>query len=462
VPIKNPESHQNPGISVFFRPEYLLDLFKFSLFLFVTMSFPYALRHEFFLSPKRSTLRIIKAQKNGEIRKCRSVKTLCKKNNISVGSLYRCKKAMAEGRKPGVNGRPKLITEEMESIIISKVEEAAKAKRCLKMCDLEKIIIEIGKKSNPRIWENKTTISRNTIKSFIQKSELSLQRPMGNYTIKSLPPRSCIRRFLSTLHAALHYRCYPKELIINMDESWLMVDEAEKRFKVVTVNEYKPFYKTGIPPCHITLFGCITASGGSLPSSYIVPSSKVTTQGLERNNLEYLTIFTQRNGWCNMDILEQWTTKILLPYITYIRGRIPRAPALLIVDAHTSRRSETFRKLLSENNVDLMILPSGTTSRFQPLDLNVFGRYKLELTKTYKGSGIYELLKVSEEAWNISSSYVHVKAGWDRSKLFQEDYEDILTVFPDSEEPRNNRIRSNQSGELVYSECARSQGVASI
>ena len=426
------------------------------------MSHPYALRHETFQSPKRSTLRILKAQRSGEIRKCLSVKQLCKERNISIGSLYRCEKAMAEGRKSGVNGRPKLITEEMESIIISKVEKAANAKRCLKISDIEKIILETGKNSDSRVWEEKTKISRNTIMAFIRKAGLSFKRPLGNYAIKSLPPRSCIQRFLSTLHAALNHRCYPKELIINMDESWLMIEEASKRFKVVTPNEYKPFYKTGIAPCHITLFGCITASGGSLPSSYIVPTNKVTPQGLKRNNLENLTLFSQGSGWCNMDILEQWTTKIFLPYLEYIRGRIPGAPALLIVDAHTSRRSETFRKLLSDNNVDLMILPSGTTSRFQPLDLNVFGRYKLELTKTYQGSGIYELLRISEEAWKTASSYIHVKAGWDRSKLLQNDYDRILDTFPETEEPTDNRLRINQSGELVYSKLARSQGVVSI
>ena len=418
------------------------------------MSRPYALRHETLQSPKRSTLRILNAQKKGEIRNCNSVKTLCKQRNISVGSLYRCKKAIAEGRKPGVNGRPKLITDEMESIIISKVTEAAKGKRCLKISDLEKIIIECGKKTDSRVWGEKARLSRNTIMAFIHNSGLSLQNPMGNYTIKSLPPRSCIREFLSTLHTALHRRCYIKELVINMDESWVMIEEAKKRFKVVTSEQYKPYYKTGNAPCHITLFGCITASGGSVPSSYIVPADKITPLGLQRNELEYLPIFTQGNGWCNKDALELWTTTILLPYIQYIRGRLPGAPALLIVDAHTSRKSETFRKLLSENNVDLAILPSGTTSRFQPLDLNVFGRYKLELTKTYQGSGIYELLKVSEYAWKTASSFVHVKAGWDRSGLLQEDYECILEAFPDKEQPKNDKVRKNQSGELVYSDLA--------
>lgn len=426
------------------------------------MSCPYVLRHETLQSPKRSTWRIIKAQRSGEIRKCIPVKTLCKQRNISVGSLYRCNKAMEEGRTPGVNGRPKLITEEMESMIISEVEKAAKTKRCMKLSDLKKIILLCGKKSNPRVWGEMTSISRNTLKAFLRKTGMKLQNPLGNYAIKSLPPRSCIRKFLSTLHAALNHRCYPKELIVNMDESWVMVEEANKRFKVVTLDGYKPQYKTGNAPCHITLFGCITASGGSLPSSYIVPTNKVTPQGLKRNNLENLTLFTQGGGWCNMDILEKWTKDILLPYIEYVRGRIPGAPALLIVDAHTSRRSETFRKLLSENNVDLMIFPSGTTSRFQPLDLNVFGRYKLELTKTYQGSSIYELLRVSEEAWKTASSYTHVKAGWDRSKLLEDDYERVLEIFPDTEEPENARIRINQSGELVYSELARSHGVASV
>ena len=167
VPIKNPESRQKPGIWGHFSARRSSDFFKIFLFLFVLMSHPYALRHETFQSPKRSTLRILKAQRNGEIRKCLSVKQLCKERNISIGSLYRCEKAMTEGRKSGVNGRPKLITEEMESIIISKVEKAANAKRCLKISDIEKIILETGKNSDSRVWEEKTKISRNTIMAFI-------------------------------------------------------------------------------------------------------------------------------------------------------------------------------------------------------------------------------------------------------------------------------------------------------
>ena len=31
---------------------------------------------------------------------------------------------MEEGRTPGINGRPKIITDEMESMIISEVEKA--------------------------------------------------------------------------------------------------------------------------------------------------------------------------------------------------------------------------------------------------------------------------------------------------------------------------------------------------
>jgi hypothetical protein len=58
---------------------------------------------------------------------------------------------------------------------------------------------------------------------------------------------------------------------------------------------------------------------------------------------------------------------------------IPTSRSLLLLDGHTSRLQYELWQSLSEQNVDVLILPSHSSQDLQPLDKSVNGEFKLYL-----------------------------------------------------------------------------------
>ena len=56
------------------------------------------------------------------------VREVCRVLGVNAGQLTRAKKAKAESKQIGVNGRPKILGEEGEAMLVNAIDEARKKK----------------------------------------------------------------------------------------------------------------------------------------------------------------------------------------------------------------------------------------------------------------------------------------------------------------------------------------------
>lgn len=99
--------------------------------------------------------------------------------------------------------------------------------------------------------------------------------------------------------------------------------------------------------------------------------------------------------------------------------------ALLICDAHVSRRNSTVLQILRANNIDMLVLPAHVTSVVQLLDIGVFTLYKEYVRKFFKDTGgLYHLLYASAGAFTVDNA-------WKEFLLFSRDWKAFLQSFPE-------------------------------
>ena len=120
--------------------------------------------------------------------------------------------------------------------------------------------------------------------------------------------------------------------------------------------------------------------------------------------------------------------------------------ALLICDAHVSRRNSTVLQILRANNIDMLVLPAHVTSVVQLLDIGVFTLYKEYVRKFFKDTGgLYHLLYASAGAFTVDNA-------WKEFLLFSRDWKAFLQSFPEQLlMPSKRKSRSLASNFVVTS-----------
>lgn len=120
--------------------------------------------------------------------------------------------------------------------------------------------------------------------------------------------------------------------------------------------------------------------------------------------------------------------------------------ALLICDAHVSRRNSTVLQILRANNIDMLVLPAHVTSVVQLLDIGVFTLYKEYVRKFFKDTGgLYHLLYASAGAFTVDNA-------WKEFLLFSRDWKAFLQSFPEQPlMPSKCKSRSLASNFVVTS-----------
>lgn len=120
--------------------------------------------------------------------------------------------------------------------------------------------------------------------------------------------------------------------------------------------------------------------------------------------------------------------------------------ALLICDAHVSRRNSTVLQILRANNIDMLVLSAHVTSVVQLLDIGVFTLYKEYVRKFFKDTGgLYHLLYASAGAFTVDNA-------WKEFLLFSRDWKAFLQSFPEQLlMPSKRKSRSLASNFVVTS-----------
>ena len=165
-----------------------------------------------------------------------------------------------------------------------------------------------------------------------------------------------------------------------MDETW--ISPKGKKPHVLIPRDWKtaPVIRESDKILHVTMIFCASADGLHIRPTAILPEIKNMPQDavFARNWFHFSSSTT---GWINETIYSEWVTKVFIPYVDCKRVTLgqPAAPALLLLDGHSTRSSEIAKAALSAANVAVLVIPSHTSLVLQPLDRGVNRSFKHHL-----------------------------------------------------------------------------------
>ena len=225
---------------------------------------------------------------------------------------------------------------------------------------------------NPNLKYERFCASTTFVSDFMKRHGLSFRKPHGER--RTTVSEDHVRYYQEKLENA--FRVYPKERIFNMDETCWKISNTP--LKVVN--------KIGVPTVKIsssqnqkislTAIATIDASGAKLPI-WIIAKGKTsrceTKFGKPNENLIFCHTV---NGWA--------TEEILISYLEWIHAKCNGEPCFLIWDVYAAHRAEIVQNKARELNIELLFVPAGGTSQYQPLDVRIFGELKSRARKKFE------------------------------------------------------------------------------
>ena len=230
---------------------------------------------------------------------------------------------------------------------------------------------------------------------------------------------------MDTVKAAYATHQFLPDLMYNCDET--MIHAKSKRTKVFTVKNGRRPIRIKVEKAfeHITIFICVSATGESLSPVAIFP--RKTLPELDPEVESYFTIALQQNGWIDGAIFRNIIYTQFIPMVDRKRAELkkPNAPALLITDGHASRSAIDADMLVSKHNIYVLVIPSHSSTVFQPLDLSVNSEFKTELnraprlpTDSSADMKRRETMKVARKSLRKVLNPTTIENGWARSGLW--------------------------------------------
>ena len=175
----------------------------------------------------------------------------------------------------------------------------------------------------------------------------------------------------------------PSSLTFNMDET--QVSASALRVKIIVPRDQKSGMRAvenKQEDTHITLVLCISADGGHVRSTVILPLKEFPT------NCDALKDdfcwSGQDKGWITADIFRSWVIQVFIPHVQEIRrsNNFPETQrAILYLDSHSSRQDVQALESLSSANIDAITLIAHGSHGHQALDVHVNGVFKTRFRK---------------------------------------------------------------------------------
>ena len=132
--------------------------------------------------------------------------------------------------------------------------------------------------------------------------------------------------------------------------------------------------------------------------------------------------------------------RLLVPYVNEKRTT-PDQHALLICDTHVSSINEEALQTLKHTNIDMIISPAHSTSKYQPLDVGIYLSYKDNFRRYYRGKGgLYNLLFASINAFQYSLLPTKIQGAWEASHILDENINEYLNILKVLEVEESNTL----------------------
>ncbi|XP_064083262.1 uncharacterized protein LOC135199283 [Macrobrachium nipponense] len=312
-----------------------------------------------------------------------SIREACKKFGVKVMTLQ---DAVSRSRKLSdgktfvpLHGSPhKVFTEGEETKLCEYAIKIAKMFHGLPVKELRKLAYEyaLACKSPciPSAWEREQSATRDWYYAFMARHpQLTLKASEGMSIARavSFNKHSVGMFFYAYIEAMEKYRFSP-DRIFNLDESSL--NTVMKPLKVVC-EKGKPvaLQISRERGKSMTFVGTISAGGSFLPPVFIIPRKR-WDDSFMRGTLAGSKGVLNHNGWMNGECFFQ-----TLEHIQEKTFCSPENKILLIMDNAECHMNIKAIEYAMNNGIVIVTLPPHTTDKLQPLDVAVFGPFKLHM-----------------------------------------------------------------------------------
>ena len=360
---------------------------------------------------------------------------------LSKWAVWRGVKAMNNGRTPGVVGRPTALTPTEEASIIQMIDQRAKANDSVRTWELVKVASDMletrvsaasaSSSNSPSdsfvISESRAGLTSGWRHSFVKRhaEELKVQSPrLLEPERAAVTPEELNSFFFQTLNPLRLERKYDPSLVANFDETMLQILK-DKTQCLIPSSQRHAFVIQEDAPFNITFAMTIFADGTDCKPLLILPQLEFP-QGLPIELIHFCSWSGQSAGWISAEIWADWVKKTFIPEISNRRQKLGdlAAPALLLVDGHSTRGHLVTLELLRQNNVDVVTFVAHASHLLQPLDLWVYMQFKSSLrgvrasmrqaTRTEKRK---VMIQACERAYRIATTPSIIIRSWELSGI---------------------------------------------
>ena len=96
-------------------------------------------------------------------------------------------------------------------------------------------------------------------------------KTITSYQVKSTIDHDVAVQFFTNIQSLVNRENYPLDLIFNMDRCWVCTEKKHIREIVIIIPRIDPISYQAEDGIHVTLIGCIAASGRYVEPCYIIP-----------------------------------------------------------------------------------------------------------------------------------------------------------------------------------------------
>ena len=267
---------------------------------------------------------------------------------------------------PNEDGHPnrRIFSPETEDIISQKLKEELIATGIgATREDIKLICIDTYQSdADPRF--EKFSASNCFVDGFMERNELRLYTPRHGRSTTINP--KCEADFKEQL-ARIRDQ-YSECKIYNADETSWRIFMSPKRVIAEKGCHSVKLISSKSEKIAVTAIGAIRADGKKLPLSII---GKGKTERCLRKFGEFDDIIFHHSntGWSS--------ESVMMAYLETISMDAGGDPCCLIWDVYPSHRSEAVQLKAAKLKIELLFVPAGGTSIYQPLDIRVFGELKM-------------------------------------------------------------------------------------
>ena len=203
---------------------------------------------------------------------------------------------------------------------------------------------------------------------------------------------------------------YPLSRIYNADEtSWRLYMYPKKVLEEKGASSVK-LNSSNNEKLSVTAIGAINAEGAKLPL-WVLRKGKTMRCVQKHDVFDDIIMHNSENGWS--------TETVMVDFLKSVHVHAGGEPCCVIWDVYPSHRSELVCKTAAELFIELLYVPAGATSRFQPLDVRIFGELKMraraafEIYKASKGRrdiDFHDSISILRDCWSKITSENILKA----------------------------------------------------